>query len=160
MPITDLDEGILWKIFLMNADLDDSPAHDHHAEPPATGPPLSRRPLTITLRTSQVCQSWRRLLLGSTSIWGRLIHLDDLDKKSSAWKYEVLREGSCASKVFPVFGRMIYGNPSYEPVYSRVIPSSGLWFEIPRAVGIKRQTILGFSASAARLFLPRNHSEL
>ncbi|KAF8900435.1 hypothetical protein CPB84DRAFT_1029131 [Gymnopilus junonius] len=83
MAKVDLDEDILWRIFVMNADI--------YAPLEGGQDPVSSSPLTIARRSSQVCQSWRRLLLGSPSIWGRLIHLDHLGQSSNLWKHEVLR---------------------------------------------------------------------
>ena len=47
-------------------------------------------PLTQTRFTSQVCSRWRLLVLGSSSLWGKLLDLNDLDQKSNHWRDEVL----------------------------------------------------------------------
>ncbi|PPQ69594.1 hypothetical protein CVT26_001582 [Gymnopilus dilepis] len=72
--IAELGEDILWEIFLMNADLDAvldlGGLYEPGKEPP---------------------RSWRNLILGSPSIWGRVIHLDFFDQVKGHWREEVMR---------------------------------------------------------------------
>ncbi|PPR03264.1 hypothetical protein CVT26_008110, partial [Gymnopilus dilepis] len=89
-------------VFLINATVPHAPSHsnlaDHsednyeHRHSSASGSDRvhNSSPLFLVIRTSQVCHSWRRILLGSPSIWGRLLHLDDMNNMSSARKYELL----------------------------------------------------------------------
>ncbi|KDR68581.1 hypothetical protein GALMADRAFT_256849 [Galerina marginata CBS 339.88] len=84
-----LHTDILWSIFTFN-----------------TGPPLTStssrnienclRPLTVTRQSSQVCRSWRQILLQSSSLWGRLIDLNQLGQKNRLWADEVVRRSGFA----------------------------------------------------------------
>ncbi|KIM42072.1 hypothetical protein M413DRAFT_445238 [Hebeloma cylindrosporum] len=47
-------------------------------------------PLTLARFASQVCNRWRRLVLSSSPLWGKLLDLNDLDQKSNHWRDEVL----------------------------------------------------------------------
>jgi hypothetical protein len=38
-----------------------------------------------------VCKEWRQLILGSSSLWGKLLDLNDLNPGSDRWRKEVLR---------------------------------------------------------------------
>ena len=73
-------DDILLKIFSINLDISQF----------RTGPALEFTPLTRTRFTSQVCTRWRLLVLGSSSLWGKLLDLNDLDQKSNHWRDEVL----------------------------------------------------------------------
>lgn len=95
-PIYNLHVDILWEIFILNANLDDISTVHVLYEPGQGSPRYRYSPLTITRRTSQVCQLWRNLILNSSSIWGRLIHLDFLDQASEDWRMEVLRRSGNA----------------------------------------------------------------
>lgn len=55
----------------------------------------------ITLRhASQVCSSWRELILSTTSWWGCVIDLNLLDQKSDKWRNEILaRSGESALEI-------------------------------------------------------------
>ena len=48
-------------------------------------------PLIITRRSSQVCQAWRDIILGSPSIWASCIDLDVLNQKDDCWHNIVLQ---------------------------------------------------------------------
>ncbi|KDR69414.1 hypothetical protein GALMADRAFT_145460 [Galerina marginata CBS 339.88] len=94
-----LDQTLLWRTLSFIADpgtLDEWDTEFPVAEIPA---PL------ITLRlASQVCSSWRDLVLCSSSWWARNIHLDHLKQKSGHWRNEVLaRSGISALHVIGVF---------------------------------------------------------
>ncbi|KAF8904704.1 hypothetical protein CPB84DRAFT_1772625 [Gymnopilus junonius] len=71
--ILQLHEDILTEIFLWNANI------------------FTAKNCVVTTRSaSQVCQSWRSILLCSSSVWGRLMDLDTLNQKSNAWRQEIL----------------------------------------------------------------------
>ncbi|KDR81185.1 hypothetical protein GALMADRAFT_153475 [Galerina marginata CBS 339.88] len=91
MAISHLGHDVLWRIFLMNANLDVVEDLGKLYELNKGPPRYTYSALTITRRTSQVCQSWRDLILGSSSIWGRVIHLDFLNQETSDWREELLR---------------------------------------------------------------------
>ncbi|KAF9552325.1 hypothetical protein CPC08DRAFT_293936 [Agrocybe pediades] len=65
---------LLQETFLKNTELDDI-QHDR---------------LTTARFCSQVCRSWRSILLQSPRVWGRLLDLDYLEKSKSAWKKELV----------------------------------------------------------------------
>lgn len=46
--------------------------------------------LRTTIRCSQVCHTWRSLLLSTPSIWGRLLHLGELSTTSNTGRDEIL----------------------------------------------------------------------
>ncbi|KDR71302.1 hypothetical protein GALMADRAFT_143996 [Galerina marginata CBS 339.88] len=75
-PISELDEDALLRIFVINASVITTSGELH--------------PLDLTRHTSQVCRQWRQLILGSPSIWGRLINLNQLSNKTNNWRNEVL----------------------------------------------------------------------
>ncbi|KIM40684.1 hypothetical protein M413DRAFT_28468 [Hebeloma cylindrosporum] len=52
--------------------------------------------LTTARHTSQVCTSWRQIILDVPSIWGNLIDLGCLLQKSDAWRNEVLHRAGNA----------------------------------------------------------------
>ncbi|KAF8908621.1 hypothetical protein CPB84DRAFT_1767091 [Gymnopilus junonius] len=78
-PILQLDSDLLWSIFTLNADI----FWEHNA-------------LTNTRLASQVCRSWRNLLLTTPSIWGKLMDLDALSEAGDDWAHEVLRRSGDA----------------------------------------------------------------
>jgi len=88
--ISTLHEDLLWKIFLFNADLNDDISFDA-ALGRGQDPVFTTNGLTVTRHTSQVCRFWRSLILGSTSIWGRVIDLNVLKASSQIWRDEVLK---------------------------------------------------------------------
>ncbi|KDR72186.1 hypothetical protein GALMADRAFT_143061 [Galerina marginata CBS 339.88] len=47
-------------------------------------------PLSTSRHSSQVCRFWRSVILGSPTLWGRLIDLDHLNSKNSYWRREIL----------------------------------------------------------------------
>ena len=47
-------------------------------------------PLTTAHHISQVCASWRQLIIDSLSLWGNIIDLQSLRQESDAWRNEVL----------------------------------------------------------------------
>ncbi|KJA24817.1 hypothetical protein HYPSUDRAFT_214378 [Hypholoma sublateritium FD-334 SS-4] len=78
-PIYNLNRDILWYIFEINADM------FAHADA-----------LEITRKTSQVCRSWRVILLGASQLWARLIDLDTLPTRKTHWRDKVFRRGRAA----------------------------------------------------------------
>ncbi|KJA24808.1 hypothetical protein HYPSUDRAFT_200355 [Hypholoma sublateritium FD-334 SS-4] len=79
-PISNLSEDILLHIFKLNADmLSDADALD------------------TTRITSQVCHSWRHLMLSTSSLWARLIDMDCISYPWSAeWRHELIRRSGDA----------------------------------------------------------------
>ncbi|KAF9525097.1 hypothetical protein CPB83DRAFT_860008 [Crepidotus variabilis] len=71
-PISNLPPDVLYTIFHLNATLDR--ILDKPKKPPIELWPTS--PQRTTLNSSRVCQTWRQLLLESTTIWGRLFDFD------------------------------------------------------------------------------------
>ena len=86
-PIAQLDRDVLWRIFAINA----VARVEELPEGVYTYDDLSRwSALTTTRYTSQVCVSWRQLIIGSSSLWGNVIDLQFLNQKSDTWRNEVL----------------------------------------------------------------------
>ncbi|PPQ86202.1 hypothetical protein CVT25_006906 [Psilocybe cyanescens] len=83
-PVSKINEDLLRLIFQTNVRVEATVPLYVYVD-------LMNRPLTTARLSSQVCRSWRRLLLDSPSIWGRLIHLDSLDQKNNHWREELLR---------------------------------------------------------------------
>ncbi|KDR78132.1 hypothetical protein GALMADRAFT_245160 [Galerina marginata CBS 339.88] len=82
MAIDILLPELLWKIFMMNADMDG----DYYD---ATS---DFRALLITKRSSHVCQMWREVILNSSHLWGRIVDLDRLlTLRSDNWMELVMR---------------------------------------------------------------------
>ncbi|KAF9552323.1 hypothetical protein CPC08DRAFT_714719 [Agrocybe pediades] len=65
---------LLQEIFLKNTEVDD----------------LSHDRLRTARYSSQVCQSWRSLLLRSPFVWARLLDLDSLGRSREKWSEEVV----------------------------------------------------------------------
>ena len=78
LPIKKLSDDLLLEIFSVNAS--NKLTEDFH----------SITPVTTTRFSSQVCKHWRHLILGSSSLWGGLLNLDDLIRASNKWRKEVL----------------------------------------------------------------------
>jgi hypothetical protein len=77
-PIYNIPNDLLFKIFSINASYQ------------LTVEPRYFKPITTTRFSSQVCKQWRRLILGSPSLWGGLLYLNDLILGSDDWRNEVL----------------------------------------------------------------------
>ncbi|KAF4613358.1 hypothetical protein D9613_010841 [Agrocybe pediades] len=83
-PITILHEDLLWKIFLeITNDARELFLPD-------------TRPISTIRRCSQVHRHWRSLILSSSSIWGRLIDMNALRRKTDDWMKEVVRRAGDA----------------------------------------------------------------
>ena len=94
-PITKLHRDLLWQIFATNTV--DLPKMGQESYSP------SPSPLTTTRHTSQVCTSWRQLIIDSPSLWGNIIDLQALRQKSDAWRNEVLlRTGNSDLSIFGI----------------------------------------------------------
>jgi hypothetical protein len=86
--IAKLSRDLLWQIFALNADID---AGSKGVVNIFNADDLFRfSPLTTARHTSQVCASWRQLIIGSTSLWGNMIDLESLQQRSDTWRNEVL----------------------------------------------------------------------
>jgi len=117
-PIFKLPEDLVWRIFLFNADLNDEMPVDFGrslAAPLGQDPGFITNGLTVTRWTSQVCQSWRSLILNSTAIWGRLIDLNTLRHPSRMWTTEVLKRTGNA--LLDVKGKMLGMSLSMTPLF-------------------------------------------
>ncbi|KDR73122.1 hypothetical protein GALMADRAFT_251685 [Galerina marginata CBS 339.88] len=79
-PILKLSRDILWNIFLINT--------ESEYEPRRPGSPAKAAILTLK-DESQVCSSWRDIIVNSPSLWGRVINF--LYLKQAWWRGEVLR---------------------------------------------------------------------
>ena len=77
-PIYNVSNDLLLKIFFLNAS--NQSAEDAYYI----------APITTTRFSSQVCNHWRHLILGSPSLWGGLLNLNDLISGSDDWRNEVL----------------------------------------------------------------------
>jgi len=86
--IAKLNHDLLWQIFALNADIDAGPKGVVNIS--ETDDLFRFSPLTTARHTSQVCVSWRRLIIGSTSFWGNMIDLESLQQRSDTWRNEVL----------------------------------------------------------------------
>src|SRR6267143_51188 len=80
-PISMLHDDLLWHIFTFNTLEDDDIIYDYSAD----------SSLIDTRHTSQVCASWRALILASSSLWANVINLEHLNQKSDDWRNEILR---------------------------------------------------------------------
>ncbi|KAF8802896.1 hypothetical protein BYT27DRAFT_6749923 [Phlegmacium glaucopus] len=84
-----LNNDVLYYIFKLNADMfsyEDA--------------------LSNTRKVSQVCQGWRNIILGSPSMWGRLLDFDSLRWSSDNWQNEVLRRSGSSSTLWIRFRSM------------------------------------------------------
>ena len=89
--IAKLHRDLLWRIFALNADIETRPGGVYY-----TDELFRLSPLTTARHTSQVCASWRQLIIGSPSLWGNMIDLNSLRQRSDTWRNEVLlRTGTC-----------------------------------------------------------------
>ncbi|PPQ98193.1 hypothetical protein CVT26_003238 [Gymnopilus dilepis] len=86
-----LHEDILWRIFLMNANMDWDRRLLLRVDHPDYLIRRAKRSLTVTRRSSQVCHLWRRVILDSPSIWARLVDWPMLQQKTDDWLCEVIR---------------------------------------------------------------------
>ncbi|KAF4612612.1 hypothetical protein D9613_011850 [Agrocybe pediades] len=76
-----LPAELLCEIILKNAERD---YHSHNR-------------LVTALRSSQVCQIWRAIILACPSLWGRLLDLSYFEKAKESWTQEVIARGNGAA---------------------------------------------------------------
>jgi hypothetical protein len=117
-----LHEELVWRIFLLNADLNDEITFDAGqslAAPRGQDPAFTTNGLTVTRRTSQVCRSWRSLILSSTAIWGRVIDLHILKHASQMWSHEVLKRTGEAP--LDIKGELLGMSPTMTPFFSFLV---------------------------------------
>jgi hypothetical protein len=99
-PIAKLHHDLLWQIFAINTTLD-LPKIGQNFRTYSPYP----SPLTTARHTSQVCASWRQLIINSPSLWGNIIDLQSLRQESDAWRNEVLlRTGNSNLSIFGDIG--------------------------------------------------------
>ena len=101
-PIAKLHRDLLWQIFAINTTRTlDLPKIGQEFRTCSPYP----SPLTTARHTSQVCASWRRLIIDSPSLWGNIIDLKSLHQESDAWRNEVLlRTGNSDLSIFGDIG--------------------------------------------------------
>ncbi|KDR74389.1 hypothetical protein GALMADRAFT_280361 [Galerina marginata CBS 339.88] len=73
-----LSHDLLWLVLDINADMH----HESEGKLPA---------LTTLRRVSQVSSFWREVALSASSLWGKIINLNQLNQKTCYWRNEVLR---------------------------------------------------------------------
>ncbi|KAF9554159.1 hypothetical protein CPC08DRAFT_713139, partial [Agrocybe pediades] len=73
-----LPPEIYWNIFMINTERDNETLT-------LIGSNSDHR-LDTARRCSQVCQLWRNLLLDSSSVWGRLLHIPNLECTTDTWR--------------------------------------------------------------------------
>jgi hypothetical protein len=65
LPIAKLHRDLLWQIFALNLVIE---KHIHTDD--------DRGPLKTACHTSQVCASWRQVIISSSSLWSNIIDLE------------------------------------------------------------------------------------
>ncbi len=79
-PVYSVSEDLLCHIFMLNADMF-----------------VDEGALATTRATSQVCRSWRNLMLSTPLLWSRLIDLDCISQPHQhEWRAELLRRSGAA----------------------------------------------------------------
>ncbi|KAJ3506287.1 hypothetical protein NLJ89_g6953 [Agrocybe chaxingu] len=86
LPVSELPTDILSHIFVLNADMDQDKAEVLSESVSKWRP----RALTIIRDASQVCRSWRNLILSSPTLWGKLIDIDYLSRIPEEVAQEIL----------------------------------------------------------------------
>ncbi|KAF4613064.1 hypothetical protein D9613_010811 [Agrocybe pediades] len=111
--ISTLHRELLWMIFLQNVLTPDVYRFTD----------WTCSPLTTVRYCSQVCRDWRYILLQSSSIWSRVIDLEQLNQRGQDWKKEVLsRTGQAPLWVYgqPNISTMLFFVPFLEENWGRV----------------------------------------
>ena len=85
-----LNQDLLWQIFMMTADM----TQDNERN----------SVFYNIIQASQVCRTWRDLLLGSPSLWARIIDLTILSKASDDLRKEIL--GRTGTSLLSIKGRI------------------------------------------------------
>lgn len=93
-PIHKLPHDLLYYIFLTNTH------HVHRRIPRNFNSAPTNQGLVTTRRCSQVCQEWRRIILSSSSLWGRLLDLNLLQQSTHHWREEVLRRTGTSAPIW------------------------------------------------------------
>src|SRR6266567_3695438 len=81
--ISRLNDDLLWRIFNLNTLTDTDFIGKFSGKPEFS--------LVTARHTSQVCTSWRSLILPSSSLWANTINLKHLDQKNHNWRREILK---------------------------------------------------------------------
>jgi len=115
-PIAKLHHDLLWQIFATNAVLDlrkiGQEFRTYRSESWFS-------PLTTARHTSQVCASWRQLMIDSPSLWSNIVDLESLQQKSDAWRDEVLlRTGNSD---LSIFGRLVGGGRRHAKKFLEIL---------------------------------------
>ncbi|KAF4612748.1 hypothetical protein D9613_011859 [Agrocybe pediades] len=79
-----LPPELLWKIFMINTEryIPYKAFGLHFNEPDSR--------LDTARSCSQVCRLWRKLLLQSSSVWGRLLHIQSFENTADEWREAVI----------------------------------------------------------------------
>ena len=94
-PASSLCHDILHEIFSMNCPADEEFSEDCIADL------LDDISLHTARYTSQVCSSWRTVMLSSPSIWAHILNLDHLSFANDNWTNEVLkRTKNCSLSIY------------------------------------------------------------
>jgi len=83
-----LHHDILWKIFSMNADMNNDQSYRVYLSDPLDD--WTTRALVTTWNCTHVCRQWRELIIGASSLWGNLLDLDTLSFIKSDYREEIL----------------------------------------------------------------------
>ncbi|KAH9481101.1 hypothetical protein JR316_0005621 [Psilocybe cubensis] len=105
-PISQLDQDVMWRIFSMNANMNNDDEFRIYSNDKLKN--KNNRALYTTWHSSQVCRFWRRPLLNAPTLWAQLIDLDGLSSVDDLMKEEIVRRsGLCplaiAGHVFAIF---------------------------------------------------------
>ncbi|KJA24379.1 hypothetical protein HYPSUDRAFT_38813 [Hypholoma sublateritium FD-334 SS-4] len=88
-PVSKLHDDLLYEIFFLNTCR--GPILQWNPNEYLDQSEISESPPEATRRASQVCRSWREILLHSPSIWARCMTLEALDQRDSRWRNHVLQ---------------------------------------------------------------------
>ncbi|KAF9539890.1 hypothetical protein CPC08DRAFT_770898 [Agrocybe pediades] len=88
-PASRLSDDILFMVFSLNTMQDDYFLNPLHF--PQDWLLDQEDALLTARRTSQVCTQWRNVMLSSSSIWARSLHLKHLEQERDEWRNEMLR---------------------------------------------------------------------
>ncbi|KAF8965021.1 hypothetical protein BDZ97DRAFT_809257 [Flammula alnicola] len=94
VPIFKLHTELLLEIFSVNARIVIPYRNPGAVRKPQASDPRHRHrfsSLTITVRSSQVCGEWRKIILGDPLLWGSCIDFRVLAQKEDNWREEILR---------------------------------------------------------------------
>ncbi|KDR74020.1 hypothetical protein GALMADRAFT_212209 [Galerina marginata CBS 339.88] len=117
-----LHPDLLWLIFELNTAL------VRHASERSSPTPN----ITTARRTSQVCRSWRNILLASPSLWGRLIDLDTLNQPTDNWRNEIMRRAGSA--YLWITGHILQLPTPSQTFFFSILTDRNCWNRIQRIV--------------------------